>query len=134
MDMQAILNKKWKLRSNEKGVTLIELLAVVVILGIIAGVAGVAVSGSFTSAKQNADAANVAIITDAVQRYLLEGGSASALIATATTNVATSEDVLEALQTAGYLNTIPKVKVSTTGYFNIVVSGSPSIVTVTVVS
>ncbi|WP_246132106.1 type II secretion system protein [Paenibacillus hemerocallicola] len=132
--MQAILNKKWKLRSNEKGVTLIELLAVVVILGIIAGVAGVAVSGSFTSAKQNADAANVAIITDAVQRYLLEGGSASALIATATTNVATSEDVLEALQTAGYLNTIPKVKVSTTGYFNIVVSGSPSIVTVTVVS
>lgn len=132
--MQAILNKKWKLRSNEKGVTLIELLAVVVILGIIAGVAGVAVSGSFTSAKQNADAANVAIITDAVQRYLLDGGSASTLIATATTDVTTSEDVLEALQSAGYLNTIPKVKVSTTGYFNIAVSGSPAVVAVSVVS
>jgi prepilin-type N-terminal cleavage/methylation domain-containing protein len=133
-DMQAILNKKWKLRSNEKGVTLIELLAVVVILGIIAGVAGVAVSGSFTSAKQNADAANVAIITDAVQRYLLEGGSSSALLATATTDVASSESVLGALRTAGYLNTIPKVKALTAGYFNIVVSGSPAVVTVTVLS
>jgi prepilin-type N-terminal cleavage/methylation domain-containing protein len=129
MDMQAILNKKWKLRSNEKGVTLIELLAVVVILGIIAGVAGVAVSGSFTSAKQNADNANMAIIRDAVQRAVFEEKSIGA-----TTSVTTSTTVLSQLQTDGYLNTVPKVQndnANNKKYFAITVSAN-DVVTVTI--
>lgn len=123
--MQAILNKKWKLRSNEKGVTLIELLAVVVILGIIAGVAGVAVSGSFTSAKQNADNSNIAIIRDAAQRAVFEGKTIGA-----TTTVATSTTVLTQLQTDGYLNSVPAVQndnAANKKYFAITVSANGAI-------
>ncbi|MFM9326747.1 competence type IV pilus major pilin ComGC [Paenibacillus mesotrionivorans] len=61
-----------RLGKNQKGVTLIELMAVVVILGIIAGVAGAAVTGSFSKAKDNTDEASKRIISDAVQRYVLE--------------------------------------------------------------
>lgn len=61
-----------RLGKNQKGVTLIELMAVVVILGIIAGVAGAAVTGSFSKAKENSDKASQAVIREAVQRYIIE--------------------------------------------------------------
>ncbi len=61
-----------RLGKNQKGVTLIELMAVVVILGIIAGVAGAAVTGSFSKAKENSDKASEAVIREAVQRYIVE--------------------------------------------------------------
>ena len=47
-------------------------MAVVVILGIIAGVAGAAVTGSFGKAKENSDKASEAVIREAVQRYIVE--------------------------------------------------------------
>ncbi|WP_164821272.1 type II secretion system protein [Paenibacillus koleovorans] len=70
--LKAIMNFKWKLSRNQKGMTLIELMAVVVILGVVAAVAGAAVTGGFSSSKTNTDNASIKVITDALQRYTLD--------------------------------------------------------------
>lgn len=64
--------ERLKAARNEKGMTLIELLAVIVILGIIIAIAAVVIVGQFDKAKETSDAASARIITDAVQRYILE--------------------------------------------------------------
>lgn len=60
-----------KVLKNQRGVTLIELLAVIVILGIIAAIAIPAVMSNFGEAKKNADDQTYAIVKEAVQRYVL---------------------------------------------------------------
>ncbi|WP_244918758.1 prepilin-type N-terminal cleavage/methylation domain-containing protein [Paenibacillus dendritiformis] len=64
--------ERLKAARNEKGMTLIELLAVIVILGIIIAIAAVVIVGQFDKAKETSDKTSVRIITDAVQRYILE--------------------------------------------------------------
>lgn len=64
--------ERLKAARNEKGMTLIELLAVIVILGIIIAIAAVVIVGQFDKAKETSDATSARIITDAVQRYLLD--------------------------------------------------------------
>lgn len=54
---------------GEEGVTLIELLAVVVILGVIAVIAVPVVGNSITTAKVNTTKQNMAIIAQALARY-----------------------------------------------------------------
>lgn len=75
--LKKFMQKRMKLAKNQKGVTLIELMAVVVILGIIAAVAGAAVTGSFSKAKDNTDAASKTIISEAVERYIVENSMAA---------------------------------------------------------
>ncbi|MFV9511066.1 competence type IV pilus major pilin ComGC [Tepidibacillus sp. LV47] len=61
--------------SNQRGVTLIELLAVIVILGIIAAVAVPVVLNQIDTAKKNAGEADKAIVLDAAQRYFIQHSS-----------------------------------------------------------
>lgn len=62
-------------KKNEKGFTLIELLVVIAILGVLAGVAVPRVLTSLATARQNADAANLALLQQAVERYVFDTGN-----------------------------------------------------------
>lgn len=66
-------------RRLRKGFTLLELLAVVVILGIIALVIVPRISFSSTSAKKNACYQNKATINSAVERYYFDNGAFPAI-------------------------------------------------------
>ncbi|MBN3526280.1 prepilin-type N-terminal cleavage/methylation domain-containing protein [Paenibacillus apiarius] len=68
----AWVQERVKAARNEKGMTLIELLAVIVILGIIIAIAAVVIIGQFDKAKDTSDATSMKIVTDAAQRYILD--------------------------------------------------------------
>ncbi len=62
-------------RRSRSGFTLIEILAVVVILGILAGVVVPRVLASSATAKTNACYQNKAVINTAVEKYYFDTGS-----------------------------------------------------------
>ena len=61
-----------KNKRNEEGLTLIELMVVVVILGIIAAIAIPAISSAINSAKQNTTISDLSTIQQALERYYLD--------------------------------------------------------------
>lgn len=85
-----------KYLSNQRGVTLIELLAVIVILGILAAIAVPAVLDQVDKAEDAAIEANEMIIKDAADRYFImedpDGGTVT----------------LKTLKEKGYLKDIPE--------------------------
>jgi len=73
------LKKMLKSLRSEEGVTLIEIIIVVAIMGIIAAVAIPAVSTSISNSKANADKQNLYMVQNAVDRYLIDNPSAATI-------------------------------------------------------
>jgi len=95
------MNARIKHLKNQKGLTLIELLAVIVVLGIIAAIAVPSVAGVIERAKINADHGSYQIIKDAGLRYALAEN------VTEVTQISVDD-----LVTKGYLNEVPEVQSS----------------------
>lgn len=71
---QAALRALSKRRSSNEGMTLIEIMIVVVIMALIATAVGVAVLPQFGKAKTNLVKSNVSAIAHGVESYILNGG------------------------------------------------------------
>jgi type IV pilus assembly protein PilA len=86
------------LKKNQKGLTLIELLAVLVIVGIIAAIAIPAITGTIAKSKTKADTATEKMVQEAALRYVLELDTEPSTNTTISTTTLVSE---------GYLNAEP---------------------------
>lgn len=103
---------------NQKGITLIELLAVIVIIGIIAAIAVPAIGATIKNSEEKADDASVAIIEDTAIRYAMDKE-----IKTATDTV-----TIDVLVQEGYLNELPtfKRKTNYTGTTVVTITKDPT--------
>ncbi|PXW90032.1 type IV pilus assembly protein PilA [Streptohalobacillus salinus] len=86
-----MVNKLRKMLKNEKGFTLVELLAVIVILGIIVAIAIPAIGNIIDTAEDDATAAEEQLVVDAARLYDIQEGIDS--------DVTTVQDVID----EGYL-------------------------------
>jgi prepilin-type N-terminal cleavage/methylation domain-containing protein len=66
--VQGLVNKSKK---KQKGMTLVELLAVIVILGIVAAIGTVAIGGIISKSKKDADLSSRTMIIEAAKLYAL---------------------------------------------------------------
>lgn len=95
--MNKLCRTKLRFTKNQKGMTLIELMAVVVILGILAAIAGAAVVNSFDKAKENADKASETVMKDAAMRWVMDKNITS-----------TTDITITNMVSSGYLKEAPK--------------------------
>lgn len=95
--ISALMTKKMRFTKNQKGMTLIELLAVIVILGVISAIAVPSVSSIISSTKTKADAATKELVEAAILNKVL-----SENLSTSLTSIAISS-----LVTEGYLAKAP---------------------------
>ena len=86
--------------NSKKGVTLIELLAVIVIIGIIAGISLVLSTGLIEKTRYKADLANVKILNDVTELYIQVNGLNGAYFEETTTD----ESRMQILVDEGYIN------------------------------
>lgn len=113
MAMKWLMNKKMRFSKNQKGLTLVELLAVIVILGVIAAIAVPSIGGIINSSKAKADAQTILLIQDAAELYANQNQPD----ATATAAITTAS-----LVTAGFLKSAPVSAVTPAKGFNTTVT------------
>jgi type IV pilus assembly protein PilA len=70
-EKRTMKNIKFRWLKNEKGLTLIELLAVVVVLGIVAAIAVPSVGNAIENSKKRADKATLELIKEAAINYVV---------------------------------------------------------------
>lgn len=97
--MKWLMNKKMRFLKNQKGLTLVELLAVIVILGVISAIAVPAIGGIISSSKTNADTATEQLLKATAERFLTD--------TVPNGNTTTTSVTVQALKDAAYLKTIP---------------------------
>lgn len=114
VNMNKGMGKKGILR-NEKGLTLVELLAVIVIIGILAAIAVPSVSGLINKTKEEAHRTNAQIIIDAARLKVaaedMQGGTVNGNTKTLTVTV-------EQLVQQGYLERIPADPQNKGGFYH----------------
>jgi len=112
-----MLGKKMKLLKNQKGLTLVELLAVIVILGVIAAIAIPSIGGVIKSSKLNADTESESLLRETAIRYLTDmdpdGNGKKSDGTTAVTGLTfvsggDSTLTIDSLVTEGYLRATPR--------------------------
>jgi len=122
--MQTLVTRNAKLAGNQKGLTLIELLAVIVVLGIIMAIAVPSVMGVIEKSKLEADNASWMVIKEAGLRYAM---------ANQILESDTGLSIQEKLVNEGYLNEMPKPKsgkISEFTTFDIVVTSNTIVINV----
>ncbi|KKM09443.1 hypothetical protein SY88_18795 [Clostridiales bacterium PH28_bin88] len=107
---------KCRVLGNDKGFTLLELLAVIALIGILAGLIVPRIATSQSDAKSKTVEANVQMLQAAVERYYFEKGSYP---------TGSGEDWIDDL--SSYISTTPD-KIKATGTYTLTdgkVSGTP---------
>lgn len=98
-------NQKNGTLRNQKGLTLIELLAVIVIIGILSAIAVPSISGLINKTKEEAHRANAQIIIDAAKMKIAAEDFAGGTI---TNNIKTLDIYVAQLVQEGYLEKVPE--------------------------
>lgn len=102
-----------KFLKNEKGLTLVELLAVIVILGIVAAIAIPSIGSIIQKSKEDAVKADAITVINAAKTYVAANGVPA--VATGNTLPVISDTDLSKYVSTVKLNTGYKVEVSTDG-------------------
>ena len=104
---------------NKKGLTLVELLLVVIILGVIATIAIPRITASSDTAKQNACATNIDIMNSQIELYRADKGSYPGTLTALVTDPNYFPELLPVCPSSGTYSmtgTMPRVSCSATDH------------------